>query len=73
MIFSGVPEQVKQCSVVNEQISSLNVTCKPGFNGGLSQWFIAQVNKYILNISLLINFEDMNSDKLILVLLQNWK
>ena len=40
---SGVPDQVKECTVLNEQISSLTVSCKPGFDGGLKQKFFAQV------------------------------
>ena len=36
---AGKPEQVQNCSVVNESTDSFAVNCAPGFNGGLPQQF----------------------------------
>ena len=44
-IFSGKPEAVQNCSVTNESTDSFQVTCQPGFNGGLPQHFTLTVYK----------------------------
>ncbi|XP_042234717.1 uncharacterized protein LOC121874581 [Homarus americanus] len=43
LIAAGVPEPVESCDVVEERVSSLRVSCTPGFDGGLEQHFIALV------------------------------
>ncbi|XP_050689007.1 uncharacterized protein LOC126981611 [Eriocheir sinensis] len=43
LIQAGMPERVQSCTVVEQRVSSLKVTCTPGFNGGLQQRFIAMV------------------------------
>ena len=34
---AGKPDPVSNCSVSNQSYSTMSVTCKPGFNGGLRQ------------------------------------
>ena len=43
--FSGKPEAVQNCTVTNESTDSFQVTCQPGFNGGLPQHFTLTVYK----------------------------
>ena len=45
VFFSGKPEAVQNCSVTNESTDSFQVTCQPGFNGGLPQHFTLTVYK----------------------------
>ena len=45
LLFSGKPEPVQNCSVVNESPDSFQVNCAPGFNGGLPQQFSLAVYK----------------------------
>ena len=47
---AGKPDPVSNCSVANQSYSTMSVTCKHGFNGGLRQvhhWLIFNAS-YIL-------------------------
>ena len=41
----GKPEAVQNCTVTNESTDAFQVTCQPGFNGGLPQHFTLTVYK----------------------------
>ncbi|XP_042206012.1 nephrin-like [Homarus americanus] len=43
VVPAGRPEHPVSCSVVNKTYDSLAVSCQPGFDGGLSQLFVAKV------------------------------
>nr|XP_053630947.1 nephrin-like [Cherax quadricarinatus] len=43
VVPAGRPERPVGCSVVNKTYDSLVVACKPGFDGGLQQSFVAKV------------------------------
>ena len=45
LFILGKPEAVQNCSVTNESTDSFQVTCQPGFNGGLPQHFTLTVYK----------------------------
>ncbi|KAK8728904.1 hypothetical protein OTU49_008855, partial [Cherax quadricarinatus] len=49
LIAAGVPERVESCEVVEQRVSSLRVSCIPGFDGGLEQHFIALVMEPLAN------------------------
>nr|XP_045589345.1 nephrin-like [Procambarus clarkii]XP_045589353.1 nephrin-like [Procambarus clarkii]XP_045589360.1 nephrin-like [Procambarus clarkii] len=58
LIAAGVPERVESCEVVEQRVSSLKVSCVPGFDGGLEQHFIALVmepltNRVVANVTAL--------------------
>ena len=42
-IASGPPDPPSNCSVVNQTTDSLEVWCRPGFDGGLRQSFVMVV------------------------------
>lgn len=42
-IFAGRPDQVHNCSLANVSMTSLNVRCFEGFNGGLAQSFYLEL------------------------------
>ena len=44
---AGKPDPVSNCSVANQSYSTMSVTCKYGFNGGLRQVY----HKWIFNES----------------------
>ena len=44
-VMKGKPEAVQNCTVTNESTDSFQVTCQPGFNGGLPQHFTLTVYK----------------------------
>lgn len=43
VIPAGKPDPVKDCAVTNKTFSSIFIECKPGYNGGLQQYFIIEV------------------------------
>ncbi|XP_047737504.1 uncharacterized protein LOC108666189 [Hyalella azteca] len=50
------PDPPKQCSLLNDSADSLIIRCQPGYSGGLSQMFIAEVydadtKQLLLNIT----------------------
>ena len=45
MSLIGKPEAVQNCTVTNESTDAFQVTCQPGFNGGLPQHFTLTVYK----------------------------
>ncbi|XP_071548426.1 uncharacterized protein [Panulirus ornatus] len=49
LIAAGVPEPVESCTVLEQRVSSLKVSCSPGFDGGLQQHFIALVLEPVTN------------------------
>lgn len=42
-LFVGKPYPVKNCSLINQTSSSVEVICLPGFDGGLPQHFILEL------------------------------
>lgn len=40
--FIDIPQPVENCSIVNRTSSSVELTCEPGFDGGLPQIFILE-------------------------------
>uniref|UniRef100_T1IV98 Ig-like domain-containing protein n=1 Tax=Strigamia maritima TaxID=126957 RepID=T1IV98_STRMM len=47
VIAAGIPDPVYNCTVYNETESSLYVECREGYNGGLMQNFILEINNAI--------------------------
>ncbi|XP_017855731.1 PREDICTED: hemicentin-2-like [Drosophila arizonae] len=43
IIAAGRPDQVHNCTLLNISMTSLTATCSDGFNGGLSQLFILEL------------------------------
>ncbi|EDW63172.2 uncharacterized protein Dvir_GJ11152 [Drosophila virilis] len=43
IIAAGRPDQVHNCTLLNISMTSLTITCSDGFNGGLSQLFILEL------------------------------
>ncbi|XP_068152955.1 nephrin isoform X1 [Drosophila tropicalis] len=43
IIAAGRPDQVHNCTLINISMSSLTVTCSDGFNGGLPQLFLLEL------------------------------
>lgn len=39
VIFADTPQPVENCSIINRTSTSVEITCEPGFDGGLPQSF----------------------------------
>lgn len=47
IIPAGKPDPLKNCTVTNQTMDTLFVSCLPGYNGGLSQQYVVQVYEYV--------------------------
>jgi hypothetical protein len=41
--FAGKPFPVRNCTLSNQTSSSVEVSCQPGFDGGLPQYFLLEL------------------------------
>ena len=44
--FSGPPDPVGGCQIKNKTFTTISIGCRPGYNGGLKQYFVAILCPY---------------------------